>query len=96
MSYGIQIANSSNELINITDRKIMVSELISVRYGENGYKVFPHDVYGFSVEADYHLDPASDGKVIRVSRDNNRINWYWDSSKAILPSDARIVVFSGV
>lgn len=92
--YGVQVANQNGILVELTDRPVMVLDLIHVPYGDNGMRRFDMPVSGISVDCDYSLEPSSDGKIIKVTHSENLVSWHWENAKSIAPSDAKIIIFS--
>lgn len=93
--YGVQVMSSDNQLIDLTKRPVMVAEVINIPYGSNGSLTLHSPISGVSVDADYQLDPASDGKVMKATFSGNTIYWNWVNAKAILPTPAKLIVFTG-
>lgn len=95
MAYGVQVMNSRGGMENLTDRPVMVVDLVSVPFGVNGSRTFSVPVSGISVSADYDFDPAIDGKYLSATYSGNTVRWEWKSAKAVKSSSANIIVLTG-
>lgn len=92
--YGVQVMNNNGNLKNLTDRPIMVMDVLKVPYNSNGTHQFSVPIKGVSIDADYEIDPTSDGKFISVTYSGNTVKWQWESAKALKPTNVKIIVFS--
>lgn len=93
-NYGVQVANKTGQMVNLTDRPVMVADVIHIPYGANGSRQFHTPIKGVSVDSDYELDPASDGKFISVSYSGHTVHWEWNEAKALKPTNAKVIIFS--
>ncbi|MDO9940278.1 hypothetical protein Q7424_10490 [Glaesserella parasuis] len=93
--YGVQVARGNGQLVNLTNRPVMVIDVINVPYGVNGSRNFHIPVSGVGIDIDLDIDPASDGKTISVKHVGNSVTWTWHSAKALKPTNVKIIVFSG-
>lgn len=92
--YGVQVMNKEGNLVNLTDRPVMVVDVLTIPYGTNGSRRFETRISGVSVDADYEIDLTSDGKFLSVSVLENTVSWKWLPAKALKPTTAKIVVLS--
>ncbi|MDO9924915.1 hypothetical protein Q7378_09470 [Glaesserella parasuis] len=93
--YGVQVAQGNGQLVNLTNRPVMVIDVINVPYGVNGSRNLHIPVSNVAIDIDHNIDPAFDGKTISVKYSGNSVTWTWHPAKALTPTNAKIIVFSG-
>lgn len=92
-NYGVGVSNSNGQLIDITDRALMISDVISVAYNSSGSKTFSKTIASITVMANYEFDLEHDGKAIEVTHTGNQISWKWVPARAVKTGSVSIFVF---
>ncbi|OOR93055.1 hypothetical protein [Haemophilus paraphrohaemolyticus] len=93
VNYGVSVVNHHGQLVNITDRPIMISDVINVLYNLSGSKKFNKNISSISVMANYEFDVEYDGKAIQVTHSGDTVFWNWVPAKALKTNSVSIFVF---
>lgn len=93
VNYGVSVVNHHGQLVNITDRPIMISDVINVLYNLSGSKKFNKNISSISVMANYEFDVEYDGKAIQVAHSGDTVFWNWVPAKALKTNSVSIFVF---
>lgn len=93
VNYGVSVVNHHGQLVNITDRPIMISDVINVLYNLSGSKKFNRNISSISVMANYEFDVEYDGKAIQVTHSGDTVFWNWVPAKALKTNSVSIFVF---
>lgn len=91
--FGVAVANHSGQLVNITDRPVMISDIINVTYGVSGSATFNKNISSVSVMASYDFDVEHDGKAIQVTYSGNKVFWHWVPAKTLKTNSVSVFVF---
>ena len=93
VNYGVSVVNHHGQLVNITDRPIMISDVINVLYNLSGSKKFNKNISSISIMANYEFDVEYDGKAIQVTHSGDTVFWNWVPAKALKTNSVSIFVF---
>lgn len=92
-NYGVGVLNANGQLVDITDRALMISDVINVAYNVSGSKAFNKSIASVVVMANYEFDLEHDGKAIEVTHTGNQVSWKWVPARAVKTNSVSIFVF---
>lgn len=92
-SYGVGVSNANGQLVDITDRALMISDVINVAYNVSGSKAFNKSIASVVVMANYEFDLNYDGRAIEVTHTGNQVSWKWVPARAVKTNSVSIFVF---
>lgn len=92
-NYGVGVLNANGQLVDITDRALMISDVINVAYNVSGSKAFNKSIASVVVMANYEFDLNYDGRAIEVTHTGNQVSWKWVPARAVKTNSVSIFVF---
>lgn len=92
-NYGIEVTSDTGKITNITDKALMLMDILNIQYGIDGNKTYPINIVSVVRYDNTSYSFGIEGKLPQFSINGKTLSWKWVNCTNVKSNNATILIF---